>query len=315
MHTEKQISVARPQEIFRSDHPANGETLYISSSLRCHPGSVRVENQDRIARFTVSLGELFLIADGVGGQKGGGKAATLAVEEYCRALSVAPSTANPVEALQKATTSVSEHIAEAKESGDPTLQGMASTIALVLIHQRTAYVGHIGDTRVYLARNGTLSSLTRDHSVVGNMVAHGILSEEEAQAHPNSHILTRSLGLSDASLEINSHDLEEGDVLLMCSDGLWSYVPHRKIADTITSFALDTIASADTLLELALAAGGPDNISITLLSVDKDSQKLVELHLSPKKIKRARTFFLYAILIITVLAAIALIWIYFGSSL
>jgi protein phosphatase len=314
MHTAKQISDADTPEIFRSDYRASIETSYIFSSLRCHPGNVRIENQDRIARFAVPLGELFLIADGVGGQKGGGKAATLAVEEYGRALSAAPSTASPVEALQKATATVGERIAEAKKDGEPSLQSMASTIALVLIHDKTAYVGHIGDTRVYLARNNTLSPLTCDHSVVGNMVAHGILSEEEAQAHPSSHILTRSLGLPDALLEISSHELEEGDALLLCSDGLWAYVPHGKIADIVTSPALHTVASADMLLNLALAAGGPDNISLALVSIGQGDQKAVKSLIFPNEMKRSLSFAIYIGITVAVLVAIVL-WIFLGSSL
>lgn len=314
MHTAKQISDADTPEIFRSDHPASAETPYLSSSLRCHPGTVRTENQDRIARFIVPLGELFLIADGVGGQKGGGIAATLAVEEYGRALSSTPCTANPVEALQQATETVGDRITEAKESGGQQLQGMASTIALVLVHHRTAYVGHIGDTRVYLARDGTLSSLTRDHSVVGNMVEHGILSEEEALSHPSSHILTRSLGLPEASLEISSHELKDGDVVLMCTDGLWAYVPHRKIADAVTTLSLDTAAPADALLDLALAAGGSDNISLALLRVGKVDQESLESQCSSNATKPSRSFVFYTAVTITVLVAIAALWIFFGGS-
>jgi PPM family protein phosphatase len=244
-----------------------GEPTGISFSLRCHPGKVREENQDCVGSFQVPFGELFLVLDGVGGRSGGARASSLGLEEYRRFLSGLPAENDPLDGLQKATTWVKERLEEAKQSGPPAMQEMASTVALVLIHQGWAYVGHIGDSRVYRLRGGECVKLTRDHSVVQRMVDEGILSDEQAQTHPSAHILTRSLGQPDASLELSSHDVQAGDVMLICSDGLWGYTPTAEVEQTLAKPAANVASIADALLHLALAGEAGDNISVVVLRV------------------------------------------------
>jgi serine/threonine protein phosphatase PrpC len=242
-----------------------GEPTDISSSLRCHPGAVREENQDCVGRFQIPFGEIFLVLDGVGGRSGGARASALGLEEYGRFLSGLPAETDPLDGLQRATTWVKERLEEAKRSGPPAMQEMASTVALVLIHERVAHVGHIGDSRVYRVRGGQYTQLTRDHSVVERMIVEGLISEEQAQAHPSSHILTRSLGQLDASLELSSHEVHAGDVMLLCSDGLWAYAPTAEVQQALVKPEASTASIADALLHLALAGEAGDNISVVVL--------------------------------------------------
>ena len=245
------------------DYPA--EPAGVSSSLRCHPGAVRAENQDCVGRSQSELGELFLVLDGVGGRSGGAIASSLGLAEYQRFIASVPAGSDPLDALQQATTWVNQCIDEAKASAAPELQEMASTVALVLLSGDKIYVGHIGDSRVYRMRGGQLELLTRDHSVVQRMIAEGILTEEQAQTHPSSHILTRSLGQTDAVLELSSHQLQPNDVILLCSDGLWGYSPASGIEAALAAPGATSTSIADSLLQLALSGDAGDNISIVVI--------------------------------------------------
>jgi PPM family protein phosphatase len=242
-----------------------GEPTGISSSLRCHPGSVREENQDCVGRFEMPFGEVFLVLDGVGGRSGGARASMLGLEEYGRFLSGLPAETDPLDGLQRATTWVKERLEKARRSGPPAMQEMASTVALVLIHDGAAYVGHVGDSRVYRVRDGRCTQLTRDHSVVQRMIAEGILSEDQAQEHPSAHILTRSLGQLDASLELSSHEVQAGDIMLLCSDGLWAYAPTAAMEQALVKPGASTASIAEALLQLALVGEAGDNISVVVL--------------------------------------------------
>ena len=240
--------------------------LYVSFSLRCHPGAIRTENQDRVMHGGTPFGELFIVADGVGGHANGAEAAGIAVREYVRRLSVMLPGNDPEQALLTTTRSISEQIARsAGAAQDSAAPAMASTVALVLLQGATAYVGHLGDSRVYLLRTGDFSLLTRDHSVVQRMVDTGILSPEQAQMHPQSHVLTQCLGQPGAELEIHITQLLAGDTLLLCSDGLWAYVEEHEIAAVLREPDRRVEAAADALQAMALAAGAPDNLSIVLL--------------------------------------------------
>ncbi len=243
---------------------------HIESSSCCHVGLVRGENQDRIGHAVGALGEIFVVADGVGGDAGGAEAASLAVAVYEGLMAAAPALAipdeSPAAALQRATEVVHNRIQTIRQT-QPEFGAMASTVAAVLVQGQTATVGHLGDSRVYLARGGEVRLITRDHTVVQRMIDGGILTEDEARTHPSGHILTSSLGQVGAELDVATLALEQDDVLLLCSDGLWGYVSEAQLARELRRAAADPSITADALLLLALAAGAPDNVSIVLLRV------------------------------------------------
>lgn len=252
-----------------------------SVGVQIHPGKVRSENQDRVSRASTPFGELFLLADGVGGQRGGAQAAQYAVDAFVRYLGESRET-NPIQALKQAGLRINSDLSTGAmvSGGTP---GMSSTVVLALVQGRHVIVGHAGDSRAYLVRGGHLEVLTRDHSVMQRLIAEYHLSPEEARNHPDASVLTQALGQrSQAELETLEFDLQPGDGLLLCSDGLWAYATHDEMQAVFASPGLTTQAVADALLNLAMNNGGGDNISLQYLRFD-EAKELAVAKASPKR--------------------------------
>jgi protein phosphatase len=145
-------------------------------------------------------------------------------------------------------------------------------------------------------RGGVCEILTEDHSVVQRMINQGILSDEQARSHPNASILTRSLGQPEAQMDISAHEVETGDLLLLCSDGLWGYTSPTELEETFAGGG-STTSIADRLLELALAGGGGDNVSIVLVKIGEAPAK------QPGFLKRLGRGKFYTLLAVTALLA------------
>ena len=239
-----------------------------AATLCSHVGAVRTENQDRVGRVLGRAGEIIIVADGIGGQSGGAEAATLAVRAYEALVNpgAGEEEISPDIALQRATEQIHREIHDERNT-QPAFNAMATTVAVVYLRDRVATVGHLGDTRVYLFRDGQLQRLTRDHSVVERMVQEGLLTETEARAHPKGHILTRSLGQMGTPLETQQLEVRTGDLLLLCSDGLWACVPDSLLAAELSRTSADTSTAVDSLLGITLQAGAPDNVSIALVRI------------------------------------------------
>ena len=156
---------------------------------------------------------------------------------------------------------------EAARQASPSLVAMATTAVVVLFAKTAVGIGHIGDSRIYLRRAGEVQLLTRDHSVVQRMVSEGVLSAAEAKNHPNGHILTRSLGQQDAQMEVAILPMQPDDLLLLCSDGLWAAVPHAALLEELTRSGTEPEMVTKALLQRAIAAGAPDNVSIVAIHV------------------------------------------------
>jgi serine/threonine protein phosphatase PrpC len=214
-------------------------------------------------------GRLAVIADGMGGYEGGQEASRLAVETvrmvYERDLGD-----DPQNALVTGLCSAHEEIQRFAEK-HPRFTGMGTTCTALAIVGRRLHFAHIGDSRLYLLRAGTSSRLTRDHSYVGRLVETGLVRSEDAELHPQRHILTAALG---SGLEVIPHvperpvPLEADDVLVLCTDGLWSVVGEAE---------LGRIALAETpgeacakLVSAALERGGPDNVTVIVLRIAGD---------------------------------------------
>jgi protein phosphatase len=145
---------------------------------------------------------------------------------------------------------------------------MGTTCTALSIVNRQLYFAHVGDSRLYLIRGGAISRLTRDHSYVGRLVESGIVRSEDAESHPQRHILTAALG---SGAEVMPHvpenpiTLEQGDLLLLCTDGLWGQVPDQDLAHIAESNP--PAKACQKLVKMALARGGPDNITVQLLRI------------------------------------------------
>lgn len=223
-----------------------------------HVGRVRSDNQD----LDLLAPPLIAVADGMGGHKGGGTAARMAVD----ALRAVGSTSDPADLLE-ALKSANRAIAEAADA-DPELEGMGTTATAGIVDAGVLYLVHVGDSRGYLVRGGRMIQITDDHSIVAEMVRRGALSPSDAEQHPARHVITRALGVDDeVQIDALRVDLEPGDVVLLCTDGLSGPVDDDGMLAVLeTAGSLEDAAAA--LVASANAAGGPDNVTVVLARID-----------------------------------------------
>jgi len=235
--------------------------MRFSSGARTDVGRGRPENEDSV--LVDDAGGLWAVADGMGGHRAGEVASATAIETLQDAYRAGAPLDEAVEAANAAVFS--------KAADDAALRGMGTTLTAVALEDgRTALLGHVGDSRAYLLRQGAVSRVTADHSLVEQLVREGRLSPEEAQHHPQRAIITRALGV-DAHVEVDTYrvELEPGDRLLLCSDGLTNMLSDDAIAATLRRHP-DPQQAADTLVDMANQAGGDDNITVVVLDALAD---------------------------------------------
>ena len=230
----------------------------ILSAFRTDVGKVRANNQD--APIVSEKLRLYGVADGMGGHKGGEVASTSARDDLLRELEGKPPS---VAALSGAIEEVNRQIYHQQEHDD-ALTGMGTTLSVLWMSDNFVYIGHVGDSRVYLLRDGEFKQMTLDHSLVEQLVREGVLTEEEAQNHPMRNIITRAIG-TDESVEVDVvvEERRKGDLWLACSDGLHGLVDDRQMRDALRQYAPEK--AADVLLKAALDAGGRDNVTLVIV--------------------------------------------------
>lgn len=231
-----------------------------------HCGNVRPINEDACLALP-ELG-LVLVADGMGGHQAGEIASAMAAESVCAS---AKKTAGREISVKSAVTWVrraNKAIFQAA-SEDLSRSGMGTTLTFVYFMKGHAMVAHVGDSRCYLIRGGEIRQLTRDHSLVAELVARGEITEEQAKNHPYRNVITRALG-TDSTVAVDAQDVDcdEGDVFLLCSDGLSNYVEDKEMLDAVQN--MEGEALCDHLIDLALLRGGRDNISVAAAWVVKE---------------------------------------------
>jgi PPM family protein phosphatase len=211
-------------------------------------------------------GRLAIVADGMGGYEGGQEASHMAVEtvsSFYRDRNGSDPQQLLNDALQAAHERVRQH-----GFAHPRLRGMGTTCTAIAMVGNALHYAHVGDTRLYLIRNGQITQVTRDHSYVGRLLESGVISREEAEHHPQRNILTAALGTSaDLIMDSPGHPetLLPRDVLVVCSDGLWGQVQDPEILQAVTSKGPE--AAGRELIDLARERGGPDNITLQILRV------------------------------------------------
>ena len=207
---------------------------------------------------------LFVVADGMGGHVAGDIASTTAVDTIKEA---SPSAnAQDMNTLARLVLGANSRIWE-KAQSDPTLRGMGTTCTLLMLDSSEAHFAHVGDSRAYLWRQGNLSQVTEDHTLVGRMVKEGRLSADEAERHPQRSIVTRALGVdSEVEVDLMTVDLQEDDRIVICSDGLSSMIDSDAIA-TILGEESDPQVAAERLIDAANEAGGEDNITVVMVDI------------------------------------------------
>ena len=267
------------------------ETVWAEFGSATHPGKVRENNEDQflVARLTKAMtvltsslpghedsrrsqdvGYLMLVADGMGGAAAGEEASALAVatvEDFVLNtlkwfLRLGGSEGHSLlaelrEALERADRTVIEH-AEA----DPRLRGMGTTLTMGYSVGPDLFIVHAGDTRAYLFHDGELEQLTNDHTLVQLLVDNGAISPEQAKHHQRRNVVTNVVGGPSEGVNVEVHKLRlhDGDVILLCSDGLTEPVGDKAIAETLGA-SLDPHAACARLIERALEAGAPDNVT------------------------------------------------------
>jgi serine/threonine protein phosphatase PrpC len=243
-----------------------------------HPGRVREENEDAFGSFVEE--RLFIVADGMGGHNAGQVASLMvvdAIETFFRSYHVDPRQAWPHEIdktlslganLLRVGIKVANDKVRASAAADRTRARMGSTVVALAVGDAQVTVAHAGDSRAYRIRDNEVKRLTRDHSVLEEMLAaRPEMSAEETAAFAHRNVVTKSLGSKEEvepTLYLNT--LQRGDRYLLCSDGLWSVVSDQRIQDIVGGNP-DIEAACQLLIDAANDAGGPDNISAVLVRV------------------------------------------------
>jgi protein phosphatase len=232
-------------------------------------GRKRRRNEDAFVLQT----PLFAVADGMGGPQAGEVASRLAAAALEESSIGGSGEEKVVELIQEANRRV-----HAAATEDAAHAGMGTTMTVALVEDGTVVIGHVGDSRAYRWRDGVLEQLTEDHSLVGELLRSGKLSPEEARIHPQRNVITRAVG-NDPDVDVDTYTFptRDGDVFLLCSDGLFSMVEHEQIEETLRQHADDLEAAVKTLVEQALKGGGEDNITVVAFEIGAPADGVEEL--------------------------------------
>lgn len=234
-----------------------------------HKGYVRKENEDAYCiedKVIGSLPNLYVIADGMGGHRGGAMASKMAVDQVFGHLQTAQGVIEEIliDSVKTANNAIFNKAVE-----ESSFFGMGTTIEVVTMTENMVYIAHVGDSRVYLWQDGSMQQVTKDHSYVQELVDAGVISAEEALIHPNRNRITRALGV-DKFVDIDLIQLNRTTsnmTLLMCSDGLTNMIT-TKLMDSIVNQNNSLKERCEILLEEALSNGGTDNITLVLIEME-----------------------------------------------
>jgi PPM family protein phosphatase len=243
-------------------------------------GRKRKGNEDSL--FVNPEQHLFVVADGMGGHAAGEIASKVAVEainefvcltggdeEITWPFGLDENISYDGNRLKTAIRYANRKVLEAtKERSE--YEGMATTVAAVLVDGDSANVGHVGDSRAYLVRDGQITQLTSDHSWVNEQIQSGVISPDQARTHPLRNVVTRALGgKPDLLVDMLLHKIQSGDILLLCSDGLTTMITDEEIVRVVRDAGNDVEKAAPALVANANAKGGEDNITVLLLRFDE----------------------------------------------
>lgn len=230
-------------------------------------GSKRSMNQDYMYCNTEPVGgfqNLLIVADGMGGHRAGDYASRLCVETMVQSLEKSAHK-TPVSLFEEAVTAANKAVFE-ESASHVEYEGMGTTVVACTLEENTLYIANIGDSRLYLIRDG-IEQITDDHSLVEEMVKQGNITESEARIHPQKNIITRALGINEeVQADFFEIDVEQGDVIMLCSDGLSNMIEDEDMEYIVKNS--DTLqTAAESLVARANENGGNDNITVVLAEV------------------------------------------------
>ena len=211
--------------------------------------------------------QIYILADGMGGYNGGeiaSKLATTCAKNYIESnFAEIPKDKESIMKLVKSSMEYANMVVYEKSKEDKELEGMGTTLDVCLIYNNKAYIGHIGDSRIYRIRKGIMRKLTKDHSYVQQLVEDGKITREEANIHPKKNMLTKALGCTPyVEPDIRARNIEKSDILIMCSDGLSNMVEEEEICKTVMN---SPSTAAEELVKKANELGGYDNITVVII--------------------------------------------------
>lgn len=229
---------------------------------------MRSTNQDYLFCESGAVGKfpnLFVVADGMGGHNAGDTASRIGVEQVLKQIGQSDKL-TPVGIWEEAIEKANGYVYDLAQKNEEYV-GMGTTFVGITIFQDMAYVVNIGDSRLYRLR-GTLKQITEDHSLVEEMIRSGEIKKDEKDTHPNKNIITRALGTKDTTKpDFFEVDIKEGDVILLCSDGLSNMLEDYEIEEIIKRNTESMESATRELVTAANEAGGKDNISVILIQV------------------------------------------------
>ena len=256
---------------------------YSSKSLT-HVGKVRKANEDNLGQAPTPNGQLFVVCDGMGGHVGGAQASSIAVNSIIEFFQ-RDMYDNVIQAIDHALSFANEQI-YASALSNPELKGMGTTAVILLIRGEECFIGHVGDSRIYLRSNRKLNRITKDHSFVQSLVDSGIIHDDEAENHPKKNQILQALGISPmvkATICQSPIITKAGDMFLLCSDGLNGMVNDRDIEHIMQEDNLEV--TCGNLITAALNGGGTDNITASLVLIQESafaSSNFVHFNPKPK---------------------------------
>ena len=249
-------------------------TPFLEIASATHTGMVRSHNEDSIAS-DASIG-LAVLADGMGGYNAGEVASGIAVALISSELKDLLAREIGIDDA-RAEALVSEYGGKANAAiyqaaqSQPQYSGMGTTLVIALWHDNRMTVGHIGDSRLYRMRGESFEQVTKDHSLLQEQIDSGMISKEDARYSANKNLVTRAVGIDpDVETEVHTYPIQQGDIYLLCSDGLSDMVTDEDIQLTLASLRANLPLAADQLVQQANDNGGRDNISVILVRIRTD---------------------------------------------
>ena len=238
--------------------------MICTSTARTDVGMVRQHNEDAcMARPDLGL---WVVADGMGGHSAGDLASAMIVERLGK-LSFEPRLSHAVDEIETVLEDVNGTLRNLASSRDASMIG--STVVALLVRGAYAVCLWVGDSRLYRVRDGQLEQLTQDHALVADLLERGVLTAQQAANHPQSNLVTRAVGAADAlKLDLESFAIAPGDQFILCSDGLDKELADDEIRDTVMNHPPPGVA--DALVELALARGSRDNVTVVAIAVQNN---------------------------------------------
>lgn len=272
----------------------------------------RNENQDNAGFIDTPLGLLLVVCDGMGGGPGGRTASLLAVKTVLSVLGNVAEHTSRKDALKFAIEKANDAI-YSKASETRELQGMGTTIAAIIVNEKSAVIAHVGDSRIYQLRKGNIVYRSADHSVVADLVRENKLTEEDARNHPRANIITRALGIRpEVEAEYDEVSFLSGDRFVLCTDGIWGAMPQPDLVKQLSQpmgIAELTAATADEVDRIGKeAGGGHDNLTLVLVDATFDSEKVATTH------KGRRRWYVTGLLTILLLCLIGGAYTYFSYN-